>query len=59
MSQHISTKNNEIELPLFDNMTYSSCTIFFFIFRTQCVTISEEKTFKPQRQEKVENEKNE
>ena len=59
MSQHISSKNNEIELPLFDNMTYSYCTIFFFIFRTQCLTISEEKTFKPQRQEKVENEKNE
>ena len=31
----------------------------FFIFRTQCVTISEEKTFKPQRQENVENENNE
>ena len=33
--------------------------LFFFIFRTQCLTISEEKTFKPQRQEKVESEKNE
>jgi len=52
-SKKFDGKNVEEESKEKQDIVYPSTS------QTQCVTISEEKTFKPQRQEKVESEKNE
>jgi len=52
-SKKFDGKNVEEESKEKQDIVYPSTS------QTQCVTISEEKTFKAQRQEKVESEKNE